>query len=216
MAVHAPPIHHRGPAAGALDAIERLFKPRPPVEHVGLRRLTAEDILKFDYFRDLTAEEAERLARLVRITIADPGQQVVADGEAGGSMYLLVEGEVEVSKKLYVKGVEGFQVGHRALSHRQGPYAFGEMALFDVNGRRSSTVTAVNECLLGELRHDDFLALAEADTHLGLSVIRAVARKLSNDLHAANEDVLNLTTAFSFALERWSAMKLMNGNEEGK
>lgn len=228
MAIHAPPVHHGNPAAGVLQAIEQLLRRRLPGDSAQPRRLSGADILEFDYFRELTPERAERVARIVRVTSAEPGEYIIVDGTAGASMYLLLEGQVEVSKGLYVKGVEGFALGSKAIVRLQthdpelakalaplggvrvvsGHFAFGEMALFSADSVRSATVSAVTKCRLGELRNSDFMRLAEADTDLGLPVIRAIARKLSRDLHVANEDLLNLTTAFSFALEHWSTMSL--------
>jgi CRP/FNR family transcriptional regulator, cyclic AMP receptor protein len=83
-----------------------------------------------------------------------------------------------------------------------GFFAFGEMALFDENSKRSATVTATTPCDLGVIKNADFVALAESETDLGFRVFMNIAKKLSDDLNRANQDVLNLTTAFSFSLQR--------------
>jgi CRP-like cAMP-binding protein len=186
------------------------------------QRITHEQILRINYFAGLSEDQAEKVARIVRLNSVLADEDIIKDGETGDSMYLLLQGQVEVSKNLYVKGSDGFHQARKALVRLEskepppsekpvnasnvltipGFFAFGEMALFDEKSQRSATVTATTPCELGVIQNPDFVALAEADTSLGFRVFMNIARKLSDDLRKANQDVLNLTTAFSFALQR--------------
>ncbi|MHB8618844.1 MAG: cyclic nucleotide-binding domain-containing protein [Chloroflexota bacterium] len=181
-----------------------------------------EQISRINYFAGLTEAQAARVAEIVRVDLAAAGRDIVTDGDVGDSMFLLLQGQVEVSKHLHVKGADGFHQARKALIRLEskdpppderplaesnvltipGFFALGEMALFDEQSRRSATITATTRCELGVIMNADFMALAEADTALGYRVFRNIARKLSEDLNRANQDVLNLTTAFSFALQR--------------
>jgi CRP-like cAMP-binding protein len=184
--------------------------------------ITHEQILRINYFAKLSEEQAGKVARIVHVKTVLAGEDIIKDGESGDSMFLLLQGQVEVSKTLYVKGGDGFHQARKAMvrleskepppvEHPLNPsnvltipgfFAFGEMALFDENSKRSATVTATTPCELGMIQNADFVGLAESDTDLGFRVFMNIARKLSEDLNRANQDVLNLTTAFSFALQR--------------
>ncbi len=189
---------------------------------MAIETISHEQILRINYFSGLTEEQAGKVARIVRSQTTAAGDDIIKDGESGDSMFLLLRGQVEVSKTLYVKGSDGFHQARKAMVRLEskepppaekplnpsnvltipGFFAFGEMALFDAASKRSATVTATTQCDLGVIQNPDFVALAESDTALGFRVFMNIARKLSEDLNRANQDVLNLTTAFSFALQR--------------
>jgi CRP/FNR family transcriptional regulator, cyclic AMP receptor protein len=189
---------------------------------MAVQTFTHEQILRINYFAGLSEDQATKVARIVKTRSVPAGDDIITDGESGDSMFLLLQGQVEVSKNLYVKGGDGFHQARKAMIRLEskepppmekpqnpsnvltipGFFAFGEMALFDEKSKRSATVTAITDCDLGVIQNADFVALAEADTSLGFRVFMNIARKLSEDLNRANQDVLNLTTAFSFALQR--------------
>ncbi|MBV9119769.1 MAG: cyclic nucleotide-binding domain-containing protein, partial [Chloroflexi bacterium] len=182
---------------------------------MAVQTMTHEQILRINYFSGLDEEQAGRVARIVRLQSVPADQDIIKDGESGDSMFLLLQGQVEVSKNLYVKGSDGFHQARKAMVRLEskeppplekpvnpanvltipGFFAFGEMALFDEKSKRSATVTAVTPCELGVIQNADFVALAENDTALGFRVFMNIAKKLSDDLNRANQDVLNLTTA---------------------
>ncbi|HLQ32479.1 MAG TPA: cyclic nucleotide-binding domain-containing protein [Chloroflexota bacterium] len=189
---------------------------------MAVQTITHEQVLRINYFARLTEQQAAKVARIVQPWSVPAGDDIINDGESGDSMYLLLQGQVEVSKNLFVKGSDGFHQARKAMVRLEskeppaseapinpstvltipGFFAFGEMALFDENSKRSATVTATTPCELGVIKNADFVALAESDTDLGFRVFMNIAKKLSEDLNRANQDVLNLTTAFSFALQR--------------
>ncbi len=189
---------------------------------MAIQTITHEQILRINYFARLTEDQAGKVARIVQSTSVAAGDDIITDGESGDSMFLLLQGQVEVSKNLFVKGSDGFHQARKAMVRLEskepppaekpndpssvltipGFFAFGEMALFDENSKRSATVTATTPCDLGIIKNADFVQLAESDTDVGFRVFMNIAKKLSEDLNRANQDVLNLTTAFSFALQR--------------
>lgn len=189
---------------------------------MAVQLISHQQILQITHFAGLSEVQASKIARIVQTTQVEASKDIVRDGESGDDMFLLLQGQVEVSKTLFVKGSDGFHEAQKAMVRLEsqdpppaekpisvssvltipGFFAFGEMALFDDQSQRSATVTAMTTCLLGVIKNADFVALAESDTSLGFRVFMNIARKLSSDLNRANQDVLNLTTAFSFALQR--------------
>ncbi|HUZ75995.1 MAG TPA: cyclic nucleotide-binding domain-containing protein [Chloroflexota bacterium] len=189
---------------------------------MAILQVQPEQISRINYFAGLSPEQAEKMAGIVRRHSSAAGEEIIRDGDTGDSVFLLLQGQVEISKTLYVKGGEGFSQASKAIIRLEskdpppaekplaeshiltipGFFAFGEMALFDQNSLRSATVTATTRCELGVILNADFVALAEADMAMGYHVFVNIARKLSEDLNRANQDILNLTTAFSFALQR--------------
>ncbi len=185
-------------------------------------QVSPQQVTRINYFATLTEVQAAKVAGIVHPSSVNAGDEIIRDGDTGDSMFLLLQGQVEISKNLFVKGTDGFNQARKAIIRLEskdpppaekssgqshiltipGFFAFGEMALFDEKSQRSATVMATTPCELGIILNADFVALAESDTSLGYHVFMNIARKLSEDLNRANQDILNLTTAFSFALQR--------------
>jgi CRP-like cAMP-binding protein len=128
----------------------------------------------------------------------------MAEGEAGDTMYIICEGQVEVSRTLVMKHAEGeFRDSEKVLSRLDASRQplFGEMALFG-DFPRTATVTTLSECLFYEIGRADFLQLMESHPRLGVKVLTGMARLLSHRLKKTDEDVIRLTTALSIALSK--------------
>lgn len=156
-------------------------------------------------FHGLSAEQIDKLNPIISVSGVRQGTLIIKDGDRGDEMFVLLDGEVEISKNMTIPLTEG------PLSHREKSlirltskhYAcFGEMALFEENSERSATVTAVTDCKLAMIRREDFTRIVETDTHIGFIVFRNLARIISDRLRKANKDILKLTTAFILAIQK--------------
>ena len=164
-----------------------------------------EELKQFEIFKGVPSNRLERIADLIHIERVEEGAVIIEDGTTGSTMYLLLEGEVEISKNLVLK-VSKLRVdqGSKMLNRYDAKrkLVFGEIALLDENSKRSATVIAASPCVLGVISIQAFLKLTQEDMEIGYHVFRNMAVQLSGQLKRANEDTLNLTTALSFALER--------------
>ena len=93
------------------------------------------------------------------------GEVIFADGDQGDSMYVVLEGEVEVS----VGGVVLDTLGPGSL--------FGEMALIDARVR-SATATAKSACRLAPVTEKRFLFMVQQTPFFALQVMRILAERL--------------------------------------
>ena len=78
---------------------------------------------------------------------------------------------------------------------------FGDMAMFE-NEVRSATLTASADCLLFEIKREDFERLTGRDCALGYKLVRKIAEVLCQRVRQGNQDILKLTTALSIALSK--------------
>ncbi len=111
-----------------------------------------------------SAFEDDELAEVLNITRERrfrEGDAIMQEGEQGETMYMVVEGEVEVSKALTMKfGDDDFRKTDRVLTHfrPEDHEIFGEMALI-ARENRSASIMAKTDCLLLEIKRDDCLRL---------------------------------------------------------
>lgn len=99
-----------------------------------------------------------------------PGEVIVGEGDLGDSLFLLIQGTVEVQKQ---QG-DGRQVRVRTLETGE---VFGEMTLF-LNTPRSATVRALGECELVLVTRDCFSALLNDNPSLLERLAEQVQRRL--------------------------------------
>jgi CRP/FNR family cyclic AMP-dependent transcriptional regulator len=96
-----------------------------------------------------------------------PDEKVFIEGSPGSTMYVIIDGNVEIS-------VAG------KLIEVAGPGTIvGEMALID-SCNRSATVVAKDNCLLAQVNESDFLSLMEKTPRFGLSVMKILVTRLRN------------------------------------
>lgn len=162
------------------------------------------DLQHFPLFRDLSEHELEKIQPLMQQKQYSTGGEIITEGSQGNLLYLLLEGEVEISKKLTMFAAGG-ELDERnksltKLSHSDYPI-FGEIALLMADGARSATVRALTTCNLGMFDCQELLALMHANPEIGFKVMRNVGILLAVRLKNANQDILKLTTAFTLALQ---------------
>lgn len=170
-----------------------------------MNTITIPFLKKIPIFTGLTDEQLTKTMRIMTVQSVVTGASIIKEREYGTNMFILLAGEVEVSKTLLLK------VAGRGLDQRDkllqklsaNDYAFfGEMGLFDERSERSASIIALTPCDLAVITKEDFFQLAEGDTGIGYTILKNIIRIVSVRLAKNNKDVLKLTTALSLALER--------------
>jgi CRP/FNR family transcriptional regulator, cyclic AMP receptor protein len=117
----------------------------------------------------------------------DRGASIVAEGEAGRSMYIVHSGELVVSKI----GASGRLI--RISRLKPGDF-FGEMTLIEPQNR-SATVVAETPTVLYELTARNLYACYKADIHAYVMVMQNINRELCRRLRRADNRIAELAGA---------------------
>ncbi|MCP3138536.1 cyclic nucleotide-binding domain-containing protein [Pyxidicoccus xibeiensis] len=129
-------------------------------------------------FEMLSPGELARLAELARVRRFGAGEVVFEEGDLGDSLFVIVDGQVEVMRRLPGGDVHSLIV----LS---APEFFGEMGLIDKD-YRSATVRAKTDADLLQLTAQDLRAFRQAHGDGFTFVVVNIARSLSARLREAN------------------------------
>ena len=97
----------------------------------------------------------------------DPGEKVFIEGSPGDTMYVVIDGTIEIS------------VGGKALETAGRGAIIGEMSLLDASSR-SATVIAKDFCVLSQIDQKQFLTLVEKAPAFSLSVMKSLVSRLRN------------------------------------
>lgn len=160
---------------------------------------------KIPIFTGLTDEQLSKVVRIMTVQSVEKSAYIIKEHERGTDMFILLSGEVEVSKSLLLK-IAGRGLDQRDKMLRKlsaNDYAFfGEMGLFDEHAERSASIVALTPCEVAVITKENFFSIADSDTAIGYTILKNIIRILSVRFEKNNMDVLKLTTALSLALER--------------
>jgi CRP/FNR family transcriptional regulator, cyclic AMP receptor protein len=128
---------------------------------------------------DATDQEWALVLKHTRYRRFAPGDTVVEAGANEQSLFLVLEGELEVL-------VPHGRRGHRRIASVAAGSVIGELSFFD-GAARSALVRAVTPALLAELTPADFELLAVASPALARRLLFDLGRVLAQRVRAAQE-----------------------------
>ncbi len=134
---------------------------------------------KINLFENFTDQELEKIRKVCEGVAVKKGEMIFKEGEPGDKCFMILKGEVRISKFIPNIGEEALAVMH------EGDY-FGEMALID-DFPRSAHVIANSDASLITLRKADLDKIFMTDRELGFKFLRAFACTLSRRLRDMND-----------------------------
>ena len=142
----------------------------------------AKSVLKaVSIFKDLDDEELGQVADVCKEEKFNSGEYIFKEGEHGNRLYLIVEGEVRISRDVPGSGEEALAV------LKQGAL-FGEMAVFDRSERSTHAISnGGTTCLT--ITRPDFEMLLDFNREMAYKVLWAVVRLLSTRLRSTNDSL---------------------------
>ena len=127
-------------------------------------------------FEGLAVRELAAVATVTKEVDVESGQTVIKEGEAGNDMYLILEGEVAVSKAQQDNAEQEFELAHI----KAGDY-FGEMSLFE-DEPRSATIRTVKDSRFLVLQENEFAEIVTEYPQITLHICRAFCQRI-RELH---------------------------------
>lgn len=143
---------------------------------------TAIELLRAQaIFAGLDEEELALVGEICREQRFVSGEHVFREGEIGDRLYLIVDGEVRITRQIPGSGEE-------ALAVLKPGSLFGEMAVLD-HGPRSTDAIANRETTCLTILRSDFELLLQRNRDMAVAVLWAVVRLVSKRLRATNDSL---------------------------
>lgn len=143
----------------------------------------------------MSEEDLKDISSLMKDEIFSAGSRIIEEGDIGDTMYLLLEGTVEVLKTtLY--GEEYVCAELEDQMH----CVFGEIALID-HDRRSATVKAKSDCRTLSISAETFRSFCTARPSVGCGLLMFIAANLCRNLRKENENLLKVYQALVEEIE---------------
>ncbi|PIE80711.1 MAG: hypothetical protein CSA11_07255 [Chloroflexi bacterium] len=137
-------------------------------------------------FPDLSIEDIKALIQASKPQFYPQGVDICREGEIGDSMFILVEGEVDVI--VHANNHEDIHIDVVGANNY-----FGEMALLGET-TRTATIRACRDCHILQIGHKEFLLIAHSNPQLLRTLLRQIIGHLrTNDQAVIRE--LNIKNA---------------------
>jgi len=134
---------------------------------------------KINLFETLLEPELEKIGKLCRPETAAKGAVIFKEGDAGDRCYIILQGDVRISKFIP-------NIGEEALAVLKAGDYFGEMALID-NFPRSAHAIANTDAELLSINKTELDKILIMDHELGYKLLWAFTKTLSKRLRETNE-----------------------------
>jgi len=129
---------------------------------------TVEKVLflkSIDLFSQISGDNLAEVALIATEESRDAGEEILAEGELGEALYLVLEGKIRLHQ------------GDKAIAELGERECLGEMALLDPRPELGSATAATAAQLLRISRHD-FQELLAQSPEIALAVIKVLSRRL--------------------------------------
>ena len=149
---------------------------------MGWKFLDISLLRDIELFKGLSDRALGEILPLTSTRTCKGGEYIFQEGEMGDGMYLILTGEVRISKN--IPGV-----GEEALAFLKEGSFFGEMALVGDASPRSASAIAQGITEVAKLGRSDFLELIDRDTEIGVEILKSFVNTLSMRLRDSNDKV---------------------------
>lgn len=164
-----------------------------------------EFLKKVPAFKGVDDDGLARLAAICKTAEMKAGEDIIREGEEGDCVYIIEEGQVEVSMAITMgRGMLQDESGEMdKVLVKLGPGTmFGEMAFIFDRDLRSATITALTDGKLLSISSADFRQFAEENVKSAYRIVLDIAQIIATRLRKTNQDVRKLTTVLSIALRK--------------
>jgi CRP-like cAMP-binding protein len=141
----------------------------------------AQLLKKVAIFRELDPDEIALIADVCKEEKFVSGEYIFREGEHGNRLYLIVDGEVRISRDVPGSGEE-------ALAILKPGALFGEMAVFDRTERSTHAISNGGTTAL-TITRPDFEMLLDFNREIAYKVLWSCVRLLSSRLRQTNDSL---------------------------
>ena len=144
---------------------------------------TIDELKKFPLLKNLTDNDLNKLNEYVTEVTFEENEDIIKEGEIGDTLYLLIEGKVDVIKTTIFDD-EFICASLDSSMH----CLFGEMAVID-NDKRSATIKAKTKCVTLSLNRENFTKFCDEHPKAGIELLKMMNINIVRNLRIENDNL---------------------------
>jgi len=147
-------------------------------------KITAEQIIGSRLGKELSEQEATKLAELMEMQELNASEYLISEGTVDDSLYVVLNGHLEVVKQTASDGIASIAI------IREGDLA-GELSFLD-GDVHTVGLRAIGDSRVIRLDKTKFEKVVVDEPQLAYKVMRAIARSAHRIMHQMNHDFIEL------------------------
>ncbi len=159
-------------------------------------------------FSGLPPTAQDKVREIFDIRFLDAGETLIAEGDQGDEMFILVNGRVRITKSMLLKDmnlpimeIENPRKVLATLDESDYPI-FGEIALID-RDTRSATIQVLEDADFLVTNRMRFFELLGKEPALGSKLLLALAKRMAGTVRKGNSELIKVSTALALALSKF-------------
>lgn len=120
-------------------------------------------------FKDLSALELRLVENIVNIRNYRPSEVIFKQGDPGVGMYIISKGAIHIYTET-VNSKTGETESNQITTLKEGDF-FGDLALVDVDNRRSASAVAAEDCTLIGFFKPDLVEISNRNPGAGVKIL---------------------------------------------
>ena len=158
-------------------------------------------------FNNIKEKEISLFLDKISLSTYQKDDIIIKEENQGNSILFLIEGNISIYQALTLKTNNYKYQDNREkelikIDSNDSSFTFGEISLFNKDKRRTATVKANSECLIGKLKFTDLSQICDKNTRIGYQIMKNVGEIITKQLVRSNNNVLKLTTAFGLMIDK--------------
>jgi CRP/FNR family transcriptional regulator, cyclic AMP receptor protein len=158
-----------------------------------LARYADHIVLSSSLLHDFTLDDLGILGNCMPRVVASPGHVLIAEGEAGDWLLVLLSGTVDVTKRLHLPGLSDQPAQASRLAVVRAGASLGEMSMFD-SEPRNATCTAIDEVQAGILTRAAISHLIQNHPAVGAKLLVKITQLLAQRLRNTSVKLVKAVT----------------------
>ena len=172
-----------------------------------MNTIDINQLTKYLLLKDIEIEDIKKIQKNIVLTNYKKNDIIIKENDIGASILFLINGKITISQALTLKTNDYDYNDNREkelikVNSKKMFFTFGEVSLLNEDKKRTATVKANSECLIGRLNFEKLFNICEKDNKVGYLIMKNIAEIITKQLIRSNKNVLKLSTAFSLMVEK--------------
>ncbi len=172
-----------------------------------MNTIDINQLTKYLLLKDIEIEDIKKIQKNIVLTNYKKNDIIIKENDIGASILFLIDGNITISQALTLKTNDYDYNDNREkelikVNSKKMFFTFGEVSLLNEDKKRTATVKANSECLIGRLNFEKLFNICEKDNKVGYLIMKNIAEIITKQLIRSNKNVLKLSTAFSLMVEK--------------
>ena len=172
-----------------------------------MKTIDINQLTKYLLLKDISIKDVKIIQDNILLTNYKKNEIIIKENDKGKSILFLIDGDITISQALTLKTNDYDYNDNREkelikVNSKNEFFTFGEVSLLNEDKKRTATVKANSECIIGRLNFDKLFNICEEDNKVGYQIMKNIAEIITKQLIRSNKNVLKLSTAFSLMVEK--------------